>query len=503
MEPGERAVSPARQRGRRGLEKSLAEPRRAELCWRSPPGAGLRLQWPGRLFRHEGEASLLPPTASPRVQELHGDAALRLLHGDALTLASSLHDEGLCGKVDLVYLDPPFFSEADYLVETRLDGPADGRVVRSAAYHDRWAKKQGGLGAYLDMLAPRLEALASLLAETGTFWVHLDWRAAYLVRVLLDEIMGKDAFLNEIVWRRAPNLGRQAQSGQFGRTLDTLVVYGGPSARLRPPTRLEQVPRSAVRIDEQGRPFTSAPRGDYTDASIAKLDAEGRVLRTASGRVYIKYFLVKDEDGSLCRERRVDTLWTDVPPLRHASPAERTGYPTQKPRALLERILRAGSPEGGLVVDAFAGSGTTGEAAHATGRRAILGDTGASAIATARARLLRSGAGVALETLEGARELPRLPVVGHAARAGEGAVKITLLEPSEPLAWAIDASPLVRPPFTTTWHAERTLGTKPLPVPREVVVPYAGSGDGSGGVRVRVYGDDGRVGETEIPVEIR
>ena len=246
-------------------------------------------------------ADLTATHDSPRLFDVTGDPSgprtQRLVHGDVLDLTRALDREGLTGKVDLVYVDPPYASDRDYVAESRLDGPADGRVVRTAAYEDTWTTRTGGLGAYLDMLAPRLEALCDLLGPKGSIWVHVDWRASYLVRAILDEVLGRDAFLNEIVWRRAPNLGRQATSGQFGRTLDTLVVYGKPEAKLTPPTRLEPIEESSIRFDEQGRPFTCAPRGDYTDASIARLELEGRVHRTASGRVYIKYFLVKDGDG--------------------------------------------------------------------------------------------------------------------------------------------------------------------------------------------------------------
>jgi DNA methylase len=317
----------------------------------------LRLEWAGRVW---GPAGSSPRTATahpgPRPSRIvrtevfgpssePGAAGVgesgRLVLGDALDVAGALAGEGLGGAVDLVYVDPPFASQAAYTHEARLDGPADGRVVRTTAYDDRWDRDVGG---YLDMLAPRLEGLVTLLAPTGTIWVHVDWRASYLVRALLDEIMGRDAFVNEIVWRRAPNLGRQAASHQFGRTLDTLVVYGKPRAKLVPPTRLEPIDRGAVRWDAAGRPFTTAPRGDYTDESIARLEAEGRVHRTASGKVYVKYFLVKDGEGRHCRERRVDALWTDVPPLRHARTGERTGFPTQKPRALLDRVIACASP---------------------------------------------------------------------------------------------------------------------------------------------------------------
>jgi DNA modification methylase len=422
------------------------------------------------------------------------DRGARLVQGDVLDVANALAAEGLTGAVDLVYVDPPFASQAAYEHEARLDGPADGRVVRARAYDDRWGE---GIGAYLDMLAPRLEALAGLLAPTGTVWVHVDWRASYLVRLLLDEILGRGAFVNEIVWRRAPNLGRQAASHQFGRTLDTIVVYGGPRFRLALPTRLEPIDPAAVRWDEQGRPFTTAPRGDYTDESIARLEKEGRVHRSARGRVYIKYFLVKNGDGVWCRERRVDALWTDVPPLRHAPTHERTGFPTQKPRALLDRIVACASPPGGLVVDLFAGSGTTGESAHALGRRFVLGDASPLALATARARLLRAGAALSVERCVsadgaglGADDSPQAPQALRVGVEREGSrVSLRLDEPSEPLAWAVDPSYDRARAFRSTWHSERAPGSRPRPAERVAVFDGA-----RGPFGVRAWYDDGRVG---------
>jgi DNA modification methylase len=435
----------------------------------------------------------------------------RLVQADALALAEGLAAEGLAGKVDLVYVDPPFASERDYVSEARLDGPADGRVLRTRAYGDRWSAKDGGIGAYLEMLAPRLDALAGLLSPRGTLWVHLDWRAAYLVRVLLDEIFGRDGFVNEIVWRRAPNLGRQATSGQFGRTLDTLLVYGGPGAVIVPPTRLEPIEASAIRWDDAGRPFTTAPRGDYTDASIAKLEAEGRVHRTSSGRVYIKYFLVKDAQGTWCRERRIDALWTDVAPLRHAPPAERTGYPTQKPRSLLDRVVLAATPPSGLVVDAFAGSGSTGAAAHALGRRVILGDVSPLAIATSRARLLREGADVRVDRSARAGDArdagdagDPVPVRAALERAGDHGRELTvrLHTPAEPLAWAVGREQ--DGVFVRTWHAERAPGKRPIPASLEarLAAPSAkgakGASAATASLVARVWTDDGRVGSAEV-----
>ncbi len=454
----------------------------------------LRLGWSGRTWEpavHRGSGGDLRPQKLEMVEradEREGQAPpVRLVQGDALDVGQALLGEGLEGRVDLVYLDPPFASQSAYAYEARLDGPADGRILRTQAYDDRW--EGDGIGAYLDMLAPRLEVATRLLSGPGTLWVHVDYRASYLVRVLLDEIVGRGAFVNEIVWRRAPNLGRQAASAQFGRTLDTLVVYGKETgATLMPPTRLEPIEPKAVRWDAEGRPFTAAPRGDYTDESIARLDVEGRVHRTPSGRVYIKYFLVKNEEGAWCRERRVDTLWTDVPPLRHARPGERTGFPTQKPRALLDRVLACASPPGGLVVDLFAGSGTTAESAHALGRRCIASDASPLALGMARARLLRAGAQVTIERCGGA---PRLqgadPCV--AIERKDGGLRVELLDPREPLAWAIDLANEAGGPFRTAWHSERTPGAKVLPVAHEAYFANA-----SGPIGVRVWNDDGSVG---------
>jgi 16S rRNA G966 N2-methylase RsmD len=462
-------------------------PRISPPTRRKTSPATAALAWPGRKFVTGESPSGRAPTCRPiEVSDISCASPVRLIRGDALDVAGSLADEGLAGRVDLVYLDPPFASEADYTHEARLDGPADGRVVRTRAYGDRWGA--AGIGDYLEFLAPRIDAVTRLLAPGGSIWVHLDWRAAYLVRVLLDEILGRDAFVNEIVWRRAPNLGRQATSHQFGRTLDTLVVYGKGDVTLVPPTRLEPIDPGAIRRDDEGRSFTSAPRGDYTDASIAKLEREGRVLRTASGKVYIKYFLVEDGDGVWCRERRVDALWTDVPPLRHVAVAERTGFPTQKPRALLERIVSCATRPGGTVVDLFAGSGTTGDAAHALGRRAVLGDLGAMSIATTRARLLRANVPLSIETC-GTPAFVEAPAPRvEVKRIGGGEIAVTLLEPAEPLAWAVDPAPVAGAPFRCRWHSERALGVRSTAAKREARVA-----DGGGAVAVRVYGDDGSV----------
>ena len=353
------------------------------------------LQWAGRTFRPG--ATIAAREAEPLEIVRGSGVAQRLIEGDALAVLGTLAAEA--GTFELAYVDPPYASGADYHVaEAAADGR--GQTRRTKAYEDTWREGDGGIGAYLDHLAPRLDGMARLLAKNGTLWVHVDWRANYLLRVILDEIFGPRGFRNEIIWKRAPNLGRQAKSGQFGRTLDTILVYGHADARLVPPLRREPIAASHVRFDEEGQAFTTAPRGDYTDASIARLAEEGRILRSPSGRVYVKYFVAEGPDGTYVRERPVDALWNDIAPLRHRGRAEKTGYPTQKPRELLERVLLAGSTPGGKVLDLFSGSGTTLAAAHALGRAGTGGDRSIVALAHLRARAAREGFPLAISAAE-------------------------------------------------------------------------------------------------------
>lgn len=287
------------------------------------------------------------------------------------------------GKVALAYLDPPYMSNTDYFHQEGHEGEG------TRAYGDRWADR----GSYLSMLWPRLRLVHRLLAPHGTIWVQVDHRASGLVQPLLDELFGPERLRNVIAWRRAPPLGRQVQSNQFPRNLDLLFVYAkGDGARWNKQNTRAPLDKKLARKDPvTGRWFTTAPRGDYTDESVARLDAEGRIHRTPSGKVYVKYWVEEDTDGTLYKPRAVDAVWDDVAPLRHAKPKERTGYPTQKPEPLLERIIAATSDPGELVLDPFAGSGTTGVVAARLKRPFILVDESPVAQSTARDRLAAAG----------------------------------------------------------------------------------------------------------------
>ncbi|HMJ50924.1 MAG TPA: DNA methyltransferase [Polyangiaceae bacterium] len=456
--------------------------RRVLLTWEGKTEALASLDSPPPPFELDEEIVARSEAVTAELSDNSDHVRNRVIHGDALAVARGLALEGLAGKADVVYLDPPYASGVDYDHEERLGS----EVARAAAYRDRW----DDAASYLDMLMPRIAAAAQLLKPTGSIWIQVDWRASYLVRAICDELLGRDRFLNEIVWRRAPNLGRQARSGQFGRTLDTIIVYGASGrARLVPPERLVPVPRRSARRDaDSGRWFTLAPRGDYTDASVARLEAEGRVHRTSSGSVAVKYWLEEDAEGRLGRRRPVDALWVDIAPLRHAAAEERTGYPTQKPRALLERIIASASPPDGLVIDLFAGSGTTGAAAAELSRRFILGDTSPVAIATMRSRLLRDGATpLRLERCGCQCETQRVELAARPRGATEMEVILRCPPETRPIAWALDLGNRPEAPFRSDWHAERGTGRRPADLTLTAVVPK------SPVVRARVYFVDGSV----------
>jgi DNA modification methylase len=313
----------------------------------------------------------------------------------------------------LIYLDPPYAMDAHHRVER---GPSAGH-----AYSDAWDDP----GHYLQFMLDRLAFVPPLLADDGVLAVHCDWRASAWLRLLLDETFGADCFRNEIVWRRAPNVGHQAAARQLGRTADSILIYSrtpGTLFRGRVPIRSTPVeltrtgrPRGA-KWDEHAKVwFTTAPRGDYTDASIAALRAQNRVHESPSGKVYIKYPLRQGDDGRWYKDQPVDTLWSDedVRPLRHAPRAELDiGYPTQKPESLLRRLIEWATAPGDLVIDLFCGSGTTLAAAERLGRRWIGCDIGAPAIETSRARLDALGATYALlreESPAAAHLAPRPP----------------------------------------------------------------------------------------------
>jgi DNA modification methylase len=306
----------------------------------------------------------------------------QLIHGDNADAMAAL-ERSFSGSIDLIYADPPFATGGDFRYSRR-----NGEKAGALAYEDSWP---GGIDSYLQMLYERLLPMHRLLSDRGSLYLHIDWRAGHYAHLLLDEIFGNGAFRNMIAWHYGGR-GAKAVAGQFPRNYDLILYYSKTSAApFFRPYSVERLPvgqasRRGFRRDEEGRWFKTAPRGDYTDESVARLAAEGRIHHTRTGKVRVKYFL-DEEDGHVVERQPMGDVWNDIPDMMHAPAAERTGFPTQKPKALLSRIIEASTSEGGLVADFFCGSGTALVAAETLGRRWIGCDSGEAAIEVTRERL--------------------------------------------------------------------------------------------------------------------
>lgn len=313
----------------------------------------------------------------------------RLYYGDNLdVLRKHVPDQ----SVDLIYLDPPFNSNRNYNVLFKKTSDATP-TAQISAFTDTWTWSQesertyhdltnGGapiqvadaieamrriLGesdtlAYLTMMTPRLLELHRVLKPTGSLYLHCDPTASHYLKIILDTIFGPDAYRNELVWNYGGR-GAKAKSKQFPRNHDIILMYrpdkaAGYTAQFQKRTYTTLGAKAmGYRQDAEGRWFKTAPRGDYTDESIARLDAEGRIHWTNKGTPRIKYFL-EEEDGKVVNQVMIGDVWCDIPDAMHMG-KERLGYETQKPLALLERILAASSKPGDVVLDPFCGCGTT------------------------------------------------------------------------------------------------------------------------------------------------
>ena len=333
--------------------------------------AGAKKQSQKEVFA-PGQGSLIDPaqptlSAAPEAPWLN-----RLIYGDnllamAALLAGDEHTPSLRGKVDLIYIDPPFDSKADYRTKVTLPamGGATGAteleqkptVIEQFAYSDTWAD---GTASYLAMITPRLILMRELLADIGSIYVHLDWHVGHYVKLVLDEIFGKTKFLNEAIWHYQSG-GRQEDA--FSRKHDTIYIY----------TKSNKWHFDSEAVADR--------RGDKKRNNMKReIDADGRTFFTikSAGKVY-KYH----EDERLTPP----DVWTDISHIQQKDP-ERVGYATQKPKKLLERIIYASCPQGGLVLDLHGGSGTTAVVAEKSGRRWITVDLGKPACMIMRKRLI-------------------------------------------------------------------------------------------------------------------
>lgn len=377
----------------------------------------IRLMWEGRPpFSTDLPAAPLrplhplallsqPPSAVEEVCELRGGTAPPTLHpvwnpltpgttgfgvpsevllGDALEGLRSLGPE-LRGKVSLIYLDPPFATGKTFFFEEAKSG------VKERAYGDRW---EAGMKSYLPWLESLLREGRELLSEEGSLFLHVDWRTSGYARILMDEIFGPEAFLNHLIWAYSGGArGAKAKAEQFARNHDDILWYRkGRKHTFTPPALRslytpEEARKKGFLQDPEGRWFKTAPRGDYTAESLQRLESEGRLYRTAKGQIRIRYPL--DTEGKKVVEtQKLGDVWTDISDAMHLPKAEKTGYPTQKPIALLERLLLSSTKPGDIVLDPCSGSGTTAVVAARHGRRSIAVDRSPLAIYSTLRRLL-------------------------------------------------------------------------------------------------------------------
>jgi adenine-specific DNA-methyltransferase len=337
----------------------------------------------------------------------------KLIWGDNKIILSSLKNGPMREEIErqgglkLIYIDPPFDVGADFSMDVEIGDETFTKkpnILEEIAYRDTWGK---GADSFISMLYERLILMRDLLAEDGSIYVHCDWRVTAHIRHCLNEVFGVECHRNEIVWRRA---NAHNDPGKFGIITDTLHYYAkspkSPWNDVFVPYSDEYLDSHWNKRDEDGRRFRliplDAPRhGDggnllyewkgkwpaksrtwaYLREKMEAFEAEGRIAYTKTGTPCLKRYV--DETPG----QPVQNLWDDIPPVNPMA-LERLGYATQKPEALLERIIKASSNEGDLVADFFCGSGTTAAVAEKLGRKWICTDLGKFGIHTTRKRMI-------------------------------------------------------------------------------------------------------------------
>lgn len=362
-----------------------------------------------------------------------------VIRGECVSACAYLKEQGI--QVDLVYIDPPFASGADYAKKVYIRrNPKVAEAIAQAEqeldvdelkafeekmYGDVWDKEK-----YLNWMYENLMAIKSVMSETASIYVHLDWHIGHYVKILLDEVFGEDNFRNEIIWQKIRASKGQAES--FGNVHDTIFCYSlGDDVYFDKPYIQHNNDRLKTHynnIDEKtGKHYQLAdftqvgqgvarnfgaygilepPSGKHWIWSQEKIDQglmDGTIVFTTGGRPRVKRFL-EDVQGA-----PVDDIWTDIYPL-NSQADERVNYTTQKPEVLLERIIKASSDVGMLAADFFGGSGVTAAVAHKLNRRFIHCDIGLNSIQTTRDRLKADGAAFDVLEIKDGVQLYRNPV---------------------------------------------------------------------------------------------
>jgi len=349
-----------------------------------------------------------------QLKEVHGEEVdgwrNKIFWGDNLQVMSHLLKQ-FRGKVDLIYIDPPFDSKADYKKKISLrskEVSSDQTTFEEKQYTDIWSNDD-----YLQFMYERLILLRELLSEKASVYVHCDYHQNHYLRCVLDEVFGRENFLNEIVWKRAETVkGNSGQGSKyFGENTDTIFFYRRGSdhhftAQFKPYTQeyigafykyfepktnrqYRLISMTAPGGDGKGNPFYDvmgvSRHWRYSKGRMNDLIAKGLVVQTKPGNVPQRKLFLDEGKGV-----PIQNLWDDISGLA-AVDNERTGYPTQKPEALLERIIKVSTDVNDIVFDCFMGSGTTQAVAMKLGRRFIGADINLGAIQTTSKRLIEMG----------------------------------------------------------------------------------------------------------------
>ncbi|MEK7099367.1 MAG: DNA methyltransferase [Patescibacteria group bacterium] len=334
----------------------------ARIVWdtkpkRAPNPKDIEFQTAEVVIPNPEKAGQLPLSFRDKLigeDELDKQKMNRLIWGDNLLAMQALLAQGYEGKINLIYIDPPFDSKADYSHKIKIDGTEmtkEPSVIERLAYKDTWA---GGTDSYLDMLYPRLQLMKRLLAPDGSIYVHLDWHIGHYVKVMMDEIFGKDNFINEIVWAYT---GPRKAGRYFTRKHDVVFLYSKSDNYVFNP---QYIPHKSG-LHNVGQVFGSE---EEDEEGVKELEEKGK---------------------------QAEDWWIDIwATERYRS--ELLGYDTQKPSPLLERIIKASSSENDLVADFFCGSGTALAVAEKLNRRWLGTELGKVGIQVTRGRLVEQEA---------------------------------------------------------------------------------------------------------------
>jgi len=324
---------------------------------------------------------------TPSYKELKDNWQNLLFHGDNKEVLATLLELGFRGKVDLIYIDPPFKSGADYVRKVELRGlknlgqiqEDEASVLQQTMYFDIWNND-----SYLQFMYERLMLLKELLTETGSIYVHMDWHVGHYVKLLMDEVFGQENFRNEIVWKRSHGItGVEGGMNQFARLHDIVLWYskGEKSIFNQIFSDYSEKTLNMYRYEDEKSKYRLQITRNYSKETIKRLETEGRIYTDpATGKKLLKQYL-SDKEGVLMAD-----VWSDIPYVQKAS-NENLHFDTQKPEALLERIIAASSNQNDLVLDCFIGSGTAAAVAQKLGRRWIACDINKGAIQLTSSRL--------------------------------------------------------------------------------------------------------------------